>query len=182
MTLNLQIGGRSRRVELPQDLVTALGSGVAIAGPQPCTVDGETIQVDVHLFTPGVLSLIVDGRSYRCILDEGPVERAVLMQGHRLVYALEDPRSLRSQRGASANDGRPRPIKSPMPGRVASILVAVGDSVAEQQGILMLEAMKMQNEMKAPKEGIVISIDVAMGDTVKAGQVLAVIGTPESVV
>ena len=179
MTLNLKIGGQSRRVELPQDLATALASGVSVAGPQTCTVDGETIHADVRMLAPGVLSLLIGGRSYRCILDEGPVGRAVLAQGHRFPYAPDDPRSLRSQRGATADDGRPRPIKSPMPGRVASILVAVGDTVAAQQGILMIEAMKMQNEMKAPREGVVLGIDVAAGDTVTAGQVLAVIGSPE---
>ena len=75
-------------------------------------------QIDVHLLQPGVLSLVIDGRSFRCILDEGPTERAVLLDGKRFVYALDDPRSLRSRRGAAADANGPRPIKAPMPGRV----------------------------------------------------------------
>ena len=165
MTLHIQINGRTRRIELPETL----------SGAVECHVDGEVKQIDVHLLQPGVLSLVIDGRSFRCILDEGPTERAVLLDGKRFVYALDDPRSLRSRRGAAADANGPRPIKAPMPGRVVRILAAAGDAVEAQQGILVIEAMKMQNEMKSPKAGTVARISVVVGDTVQAGQVLAVI-------
>jgi acetyl/propionyl-CoA carboxylase alpha subunit len=163
--LHIQIDGRTRRIELPQDL-----SGVI-----ECSIDGELKQLDVQMLSPGVLSLVVDGHAYRCILDEGPAGRAVLLDGKRFPYALDDPRSLRSRRGAAADAGGPRPIKAPMPGRVVRILVSANDTVEAQQGILVIEAMKMQNEMKSPKAGNVVRIAVAVGDTVQAGQVLAVI-------
>jgi biotin carboxyl carrier protein len=165
MTLHIQIDGRTRRIELPD----------ALTGSIICSLDGEPKQFDVHLLSPGVLSLVIDGRSHRCILDEGPTERAVLLDGKRFVYALDDPRSLRSRRGAAADAGGPRPIKAPMPGRVVRILASAGDAVDAQQGILVIEAMKMQNEMKSPKAGSVVRIAVVVGDTVQAGQVLAVI-------
>jgi len=165
MTLHIQIDGRVRRIELPE----------ARSGLMECNIDGEVKQVDVHLLQPGVLSLVIDGRAFRCILDEGPTERAVLLDGKRFVYALNDPRSLRSRRGAANDDNGPRPIKAPMPGRVVRVLATAGDAVEAQQGILVIEAMKMQNEMKAPKAGTVARITVAVGDTVQAGQVLAVI-------
>ncbi|HXB62103.1 MAG TPA: acetyl-CoA carboxylase biotin carboxyl carrier protein subunit [Acidobacteriaceae bacterium] len=159
------MNGRTRRIELPADL----------SGPVHCSIDGELKQIDVHLLEPGVLSLVINGHAYRCILDEGPAGRAVLLDGKRFVYALDDPRSLRSRRGAAADAGGPRPIKAPMPGRVVRILASAGDVVEAQQGILVIEAMKMQNEMKSPKTGRVVRIAVAVGDTVQAGQVLAVI-------
>jgi acetyl/propionyl-CoA carboxylase alpha subunit len=165
MTIHIQIDGRTRRIELPD----------ALTGSVACSIDGEPKQLDVQLLSPGVLSLVIDGHSYRCILDEGPTERAVLLDGKRFVYALDDPRSLRSRRGAAADAGGPRPIKAPMPGRVVRILASAGDTVDAQQGILVIEAMKMQNEMKSPKEGTVVRIAVAVGDTVQAGQVLAII-------
>ncbi len=174
MTLDIQIAGRSRRIVLPPELLASLQSN-APSGPLPCTLDGEPVQVDVHLLQPGVLSLLIDGRAYCCILDEGPTGRAVLLEGKRLPYTLDDPRSLRARRGAGADENGPVPIKSPMPGRVARVLAKVGDAVEAQQGILVLEAMKMQNEMKAPKSGTVVRIHVAEGDTVTAGQVLAIV-------
>ncbi len=166
MTLYIQINGHTRRVELPD----------SFAGSVECSIDGEPKQLNAHLLSPGVLSLVIDGRGYRCILDEGPTERAVLLDGRRFAYALDDPRSLRSRRGGAADAGGPRPIKAPMPGRVVRILASAGDAVDAQQGILVIEAMKMQNEMKSPKAGSVVRIAVAVGgDTVQAGQVLAVI-------
>jgi len=165
MTLHIQIDGHTRRIELPS----------ALTGIVECSIDGESKQIGVHLLEPGVLSLVIDGRSFRCILDEGPTERAILLDGKRFVYALDDPRSLRSRRGAAADAGGPRPIKAPMPGRVVRILASANDTVDAQQGILVIEAMKMQNEMKSPKAGSVVRIAVAVGDTVQAGQVLAVI-------
>jgi acetyl/propionyl-CoA carboxylase alpha subunit len=165
MTLHIQIDGRTHRIELPDTL----------SGSIDCSLDGEPKQINVHLLSPGVLSLMIDGRSFRCILDEGPTERAILLDGKRFVYALDDPRSLRSRRGAAADADGPRPIKAPMPGRIVRILASVGDAVDAQQGILVIEAMKMQNEMKSPKAGNVARVSVAVGDTVQAGQVLAVI-------
>lgn len=177
MTLDIQIAGRSRRIVLLPELLARLQSNAAAApsGPLPCSIDGEAVLVDVHLLQPGVLSLLIDGRAYRCILDEGPAGRAVLLESTRLPYSVDDPRSLRARRGAGADENGPVPIKSPMPGRVARVLAAVGDAVEAQQGILVLEAMKMQNELKAPKSGAVVRIHVAEGDTVTAGQVLAIV-------
>jgi biotin carboxyl carrier protein len=177
MTLDIQIAGRTCRIILPPELLSSFQPGASTqpGGPLPCIIDGETTQVDVQLLQPGVLSLLIGGRAYRCILDEGPTGRAVLLEGKRLAYALENPRSLRARRSAGADENGPVPIKSPMPGRVARVLAAPGDVVEALQGILVIEAMKMQNEMKAPKAGTVVRIHVAEGDTVTAGQVLAIV-------
>ena len=66
-------------------------------------------------------------------------------------------------------------MKAPMPGRVVRVLVAVGDEVAEDAGVVVIEAMKMQNELKSPKAGRVIRVGVAVGDTVGSGDVLVVV-------
>ncbi|HTZ88891.1 MAG TPA: acetyl-CoA carboxylase biotin carboxyl carrier protein subunit, partial [Alloacidobacterium sp.] len=69
----------------------------------------------------------------------------------------------------------PKPIKASMPGRVVRVLAQQGEDVGAHQGIVVIEAMKMQNEMKSPKAGRVAELRVTVGDTVSAGDVLAVI-------
>jgi acetyl/propionyl-CoA carboxylase alpha subunit len=162
MTVWLDIDGRKRRVELPSSLD---------AGPRAYVVDGRVISVDARMLEPGVLSLIVEGRQYRCILDGN----AVLIGGRRFAFERNDPRLLQGRRGAGAGTAGPRPVKAPMPGRVVRVLAAVGEAVAEQQGIVVIEAMKMQNELRSPKAGRVIRVAVAAGDTVGSGDVLAVV-------
>jgi acetyl/propionyl-CoA carboxylase alpha subunit len=165
MTVWLEIDGRKRRVELPYSLADGPD------GPMECLVDGRAIFVNARILQPGVLSLIVEGRQYRCILDGD----AVLIGGRRFAFERSDPRSLQGRRGAGAGAVGPRPVKAPMPGRVVRLLVAAGDEVAEQQGIVVIEAMYMQNELRSPKSGMVVLVAVAAGVTVASGDVLAVV-------
>jgi biotin carboxyl carrier protein len=95
--------------------------------------------------------------------------------GQRYGFAVEDPRSLQGRRGAGAGTEGPRPEKAPMPGRVVRLLAAVGDQVEEGQGVVVIEAMKMQNELKSPKAGRVVRVGASVGDTVASGDVLVVV-------
>lgn len=162
MIIWLEVEGKKRRVELP--------SGVLDAAIE-CVVDGKTIAANVCMLQPGVMSLVIEGRQYRCVLDGD----GVLIGGRRFAFERSDPRSLQGRRGASDGAAGPRAVKAPMPGRVVRVLVAVGDEVAEQQGVVVIEAMKMQNELKSPKAGRVARVAVAVGDAVGAGDVLAVV-------
>jgi biotin carboxyl carrier protein len=163
MTVWLEIAGRQRRVELSAE--------AALGGAFECIVDGNVIHADVRAIEPGVLSLLVEGRQYRCILDGD----AVIIGGRRFVFTVEDPRSLRGRRGAGEGAAGPRTVKAPMSGRVVRVLVNIGDEVAEHQGVVVIEAMKMQNELKSPKAGRVAKIAVAVDDTVGSGDALVVI-------
>jgi biotin carboxyl carrier protein len=162
VTIWLEIGGKKKRVELPSGLR---------AGALKCSVDGRVLQVDVRVLEPGVMSLVVEGRQYRCILDDD----GVVIDGRRYGFAVEDPRSLQGRRGSAGGTQGPRPVKAPMPGRVVRLLVKVGDEVAEGQGVVVIEAMKMQNELKTAKPGRVVKVGVSVGDTVGAGDVLVVV-------
>lgn len=162
MTVWLDIDGTKRRVEIP--------SGIA-SGSMECAVDGRLITVDARILQPGVMSLVVGGRQYRCVLDND----GVLIGGRRFEFEVNDPRSLQGRRGAGSGTTGPRAVKAPMPGRVVRVLVAAGDDVAEQQGVVVIEAMKMQNELKSPKAGKVTRMAVAVGDTVGAGDVLVIV-------
>lgn len=161
MTVWVEIEGRKLRVELPVEAV----------GKMDCVVESRSLQVDVCETEPGVLSLIVDGRQYRCVLDGD----AVLISGRRHDFVVEDPRSLRGRRGSGEGAAGPRSVKAPMPGRVVRVLVSEGDQVAEHQGVVVIEAMKMQNELKSPKAGRVARVAVVVDMTVGAGEVLVVV-------
>ncbi len=138
-------------------------------------MDGRAIPVDLFEPMPGVLSLLIDGRSHRCvrvvIADEETV--AVSARQHRV--AVTDRRSLRGQRKRPGAGNGTLQIKASMPGRVARVLVAQGEAVLAHQGVVVIEAMKMQNELKAARDGRVVELRVAAGDKVTSGQVLAVI-------
>jgi biotin carboxyl carrier protein len=144
------------------------------------TVDGTGLQVDARELAPGVLSLLLtlaDGRrqSFRCVDDPAAGDAAVVIDGERFGYAVSDPRSLRSASGAAAGIAGPRALKSPMPGRILRVLVAAGEMVEAGQGCVVIEAMKMQNELKAPRAGRVTALSVRVGETVAAGAVLLMV-------
>ncbi|WP_313900633.1 biotin/lipoyl-containing protein [Edaphobacter flagellatus] len=163
MTVWVEVAGKQRRVELPAE--------AAAGGALACAVDGIAVKADVRAAEPGVLSLVVEGRQYRCLLDGD----AVIIGGRRFPFVVEDPRSLRGRRGTGEGAAGPRTVKAPMPGRVVRVLVEVGDEVAEHQGVIVIEAMKMQNELKSPKAGRVAKIAVEVEGTVGAGEALIVI-------
>jgi biotin carboxyl carrier protein len=119
---------------------------------------------------PGVFSLLRDGVVYEARLDGDTVTIA----GQQYRVDKTDPRQYLRRESGALGPGRAS-IKAPMPGKIVRVLVSVGDSVEAGQGIAVIEAMKMQNEMKATSAGCVTSISVKDGDTVVAGAVLAVI-------
>ena len=168
MTVWLSINGRQRRVVLPDKALEG-------CGPVQCRVDDQTVEVDACMIASGVLSLLVDGRQFRCVLDRDLDGDAVIIAGQRTRFSIADPRSLAGQIGTAAGTDGPRAVRAPMPGRVVRVLAAVGDEVEEHQGLVVIEAMKMQNELKSPKQGCVTRLAAEIGATVSAGEVLIVI-------
>ncbi len=147
----------------------------AAPGQYTVLLNGTVIQADARMLEPGVLSLLLGARAYRCILQTGPEGPAVVVEGRQYPYRIDDPRSLRSRRARAQVADGVLPVKASMPGRVVRVLVEAGAEVEAQQGLLVIEAMKMQNELKAPKAGRVIEIRVAPGEAVTSGQVLAMV-------
>ena len=140
-------------------------------------IDGRPYELEVRESAGGVL-LIKNGTSvYRCRVeakrDTGKYEVGV--RGRSYPVSIIDPKRLRSSENAAGHGHGAAEIVSPMPGKVVRVLVEQGDTVEAGAGIVVVEAMKMQNEMKAPKAGVVVSINAAAGATVNAGDVLAVI-------
>ena len=165
-TVWVEMDGVMRKVELEDP---------ATDGSRVCRVDGQKVVVDHRGVREGEASLrLVEGtqagRQLRCVVDGDEV----VVDGVRRGFALVDPRSMAGTRGAAAGLEGPRMMKAPMPGRVVRVMAAAGENVVEQQGLVVIEAMKMQNELKSPKTGRLMRV-VEVGSTVGSGEVLAVV-------
>src|SRR3981081_1047101 len=115
-----------------------------------CHLDGRAIQVDAIIPRRDVLSLIIDGRSYEIEREQTATGLHLWVGGTRFVVELRDPRSLRSPQKTARNEKGPVKIAAPMPGRVVRVLITENHEVAAGQGLIVVEAMKMQNEIKSP--------------------------------
>jgi biotin carboxyl carrier protein len=164
LTYEIQIGGKTFRVTLTRR-----------DGAWICHVDDREIAVDFSQVEPGVLSLLMDGRSYECRLDRAAGETSIWVGGTRYGVEVRDPRSLRSRRAAVGHGDGPVRLIAPMPGKVVRVLAAENTEVQAGQGVLVVEAMKMQNEIKSPKKGVVQRILAAEGAAVNAGDALAIV-------
>jgi biotin carboxyl carrier protein len=135
------------------------------------------LEVDaVHL--PGAaLSLLVSGKSARVDLEtcnDGSLS-VVLGEEAHAIELLDERRMLLRQAGGKFSLEGPQRVDAPMPGKVVRVLVAVGDTVAEGQGLVVVEAMKMENELKSPKAGVVKELHAQEGQAVESGAKLVVV-------
>ena len=130
----------------------------------------------VHLAGLG-LSIVVDGKSYACDIEPGKEGKVAVRVGDAL-HELEmlDERRLRMRQasGQFSLEG-PQRIDAPMPGKVTRVLVKPGDAVAQGQGLVVVEAMKMENELKSPKAGTVSEVYAVEGQAVESGAKLVVV-------
>jgi biotin carboxyl carrier protein len=140
-----------------------------------CRLDGQTVHIDAVIPRRDVLSLLVDGHAYEIKRERTATDLHLWVGSTRFAVELRDPRSLRSRQKAAGGDTGPKKILAPMPGRVVRLLAAEGSEVEVGQGIIVVEAMKMQNEIKSPKKGVVKKISATPGAAVNPGDVLAVV-------
>ena len=139
-------------------------------------IAGKVHRVDAFRHDYGTVSLVVDTESYSVQLDHRQAEVKVHVRGNTYPLEILDERRLRMRRAAGrfTVEGR-QTITSSMPGKVVKILARPGDAVKEGQGVVVVEAMKMENEMKSPKDGKVVELHVAEGQAVDGGARLAVV-------
>lgn len=163
MTYEISIDGRTYRLELSQ-----------FEGRWSCRLDGREIEVDAVLARPDVLSLLMGNKAYEVKCERVAGDVHIWVGSRRFAPEVRDPRSLRSRSHAADEQG-PRKLTAPMPGKVVRILLAQGAEVEAGAGVVVVEAMKMQNEVKSPKKGTVQKIVVAEGAAVSAGDVLAIV-------
>ena len=163
MTYEISIDGTNYRLELSQ-----------AEGRWVCRLDGRDIQVDAVLARPDVISLRLGNKAYEVKCERVGSDLHLWVGSVRYEAEVRDPRSLRS-RARAVDDHGPRKLTAPMPGKVVRILLREGAEVESGTGILVVEAMKMQNEVKSPKKGKIQKIVVSEGAAVNAGDVLGIV-------
>jgi biotin carboxyl carrier protein len=163
MTYDITIDGKNYRLELNR-----------ADGRWLCRLDGRDVEVDAVLARPDVLSLRIGNRAYEVKCERVAGETHLWVGSARFAVEVRDPRSLRG-RARAVDDRGPKKLTAPMPGKIVRVLVSEGDQVGAGAGVLVVEAMKMQNEIKSPKKGRIQKILVGEGAAVNAGDVLAIV-------
>ncbi len=162
--LEIHLAGKARQLELERK-----GHSVR------AKVDGRPVEANALLVAPGVYSILLEGRSFEVRVTPKHDGLHIHSDGVDYVVQVADPRSWRGRQGSAASTEGRQQIVAPMPGKVIRILVQAGDAVEAGRGVLVVEAMKMQNEIRSPKSGTVEKLLVKEGQPVNAGEVLAVI-------
>lgn len=137
-------------------------------------VNGEPREVDFLALGPALYSILMDHGSYELVIEEREGAYEVLMQGRLYAGQVLDERAqlLATRRGGLGVESGELSVKSPMPGLIVAIPVTEGQEVKKGQTLVVLESMKMQNELKTPRDGIVQRISVAPGQSVEQNKLL----------
>lgn len=161
MIYNVSIAGRNLRIALERD-----------GEIWKCELDGVQFTLDARPIRPGVISLIVKDTAYEVKRDHLGNQTRLWINNTPYIAEITDPRSL-TARSRSAPTTTAKLLAS-MPGKVLRVMVSAMDQVEAGQALLVLEAMKMQNEIKSPNKGIVKQL-ITEGTYVNAGDVLAIV-------
>jgi biotin carboxyl carrier protein len=163
MKFDVRIGGKTRTIELQRK-----------CDSWQISMDGIALDADAAEIAPNVFSILLHGESFEVRIAPASDGKLTLQtRNNDFIVEVVDPRAWRSRRhGAVEAEGRQQ-IAAPMPGKVVHLLVKVGDKVEAGQGLLVVEAMKMQNEVRSPKTGTVQRLLAKNGQTVNAGEILA---------
>ncbi len=170
MTFEIEVRGRPRTVSVER----------IAGGRYRVAIDGRSHDVDAARVGTFGLSLLIDGengtvRDVQVTPGVGRGELLVRLDGRLVPATVNGSRTGRGPAGAGTHAHGEQRIVAPMPGRVVSVLVAPGDEVAARQPVVVVEAMKMENELRSPSAGRVRDVAVEPGMSVEAGRVLIVI-------
>jgi biotin carboxyl carrier protein len=170
MTFDLAINGRTHAVSVEQ------------IGKSPSrlrvTVDGRARIIDVVARPDGTLSVILDDGVSRAIAVEpgaAPGELALSLRGRSVTVSFNGRRAEHGGASGTSQAAGPHRVLAPMPGRIVRLLAGPGDEVQPRQPLVVVEAMKMENELSSPRAGRVKEVPVAEGMSVEAGRVLVVV-------
>ena len=164
MKLTLDIAGQSHEAEFTRE-----GANVQLA------FDTQTHEAFVSQPEAGFYTVLLNDRVFRCYIDVQPNgQTEVVVNGRRFPVSVRDKKHRQANVGSAAAGGK-AVLVAPMPGKVVRIMCAIGDAVEANQSLLVVEAMKMQNEVQTPKAGKVVELKVAEGQTVNAGETMIVV-------
>jgi len=162
MKLEVRIGTFSQELEVQR------------AGPHQFTIT-DSAQIDAIEVAPNTYSILVNGRAFEAVVIPEPDGVLVRFGGQEFRAIVSDPRRWRGRRSTLFSTEGKRQVLAPMPGKVVRILVSAGQTVEVDQGLVVVEAMKMQNEIRAPKAGKIERIFIGEGQAVAAGESLLTI-------
>jgi len=176
MKLEIRIAGRTRTLEIareggPHPETSASGGGRFLA-----RLDGRPIEADVVELSPCVYSILLHGQAFEVRVEATDDGLRIHAGGEEFSAEVLDRRAWRGKRGGVLEAEGRQQITAPMPGKVVRVLVKAGDRVEIGQGLLVVEAMKMQNEIRTPKSGRVEKLLASEGQAVNAGELLAIVG------
>jgi biotin carboxyl carrier protein len=165
MKFAVRIGGKTRTVELQKE-----GTRWRV------TLDGQPTDADAIAVAQDTFSILLEGQSHEVRVSPTADGVLTLRAAEReFIGEVFDPRVWRGRRHAAMEAEGRQQITAPMPGKVVRVLVQTGDKVEAGQGLVVVEAMKMQNEVRSPKSGTVERLLAREGQPVNAGEVLAVV-------
>lgn len=163
------VGEHERQVE-----ITDLGTGAFRV-----VIDGRPLEVDARLVSETTFSLLMGEQAYNIETEVNPNGAGdnILVRGHLVNVEVLDLRTLRLRKVQEESGGPEGPVQvtAPMPGKVVDVLVEEGQQVVEGQGLVIVEAMKMENELRAPRAGTIKNLQAVKGTTVENGVALCVI-------
>lgn len=160
MTYEILVNGKRYRVELTKAEDRWL-----------CRVNGSEVVLNAAQIRPRTLSVLIADKSFD-VRQEG---NSVFVQGNAYTVKVEDPRSWRGRKAAATHGEGPQQLIASMPGKIVRVLAAQGEAITAGQGIAVIEAMKMQNEIKSPRAGTLKRLLVQPGMNVSPGEILAVV-------
>jgi biotin carboxyl carrier protein len=163
--LQIEIAGKKHGVELTQASERAIW-----------TIDGQRLEADAAKVSDGVYSVLINGKSFEVRVESLGAELRAIAGGREFKVVIQDEREWRRNRASSVEAEGRQQVLAPMPGKIVRVLVRAGDAVRAGQGLLVVEAMKMQNEIRAPKSGTIDRVRVVEGQTVNAGEVVVIVG------
>jgi acetyl/propionyl-CoA carboxylase alpha subunit len=170
MTFEIEVNGRTRTIAVER----------AAHGRYHVVVDGRPHEVDAARVGNFGLSMLLDreaglSREVQVAPGGGRGEWLVTIDGRIATGSVNRGRTSRGAADSGTSAAGEQTVAAPMPGRVVRVLVKPGDDVAARQGVVVIEAMKMENELRSPKAGRVKDVHVTPGTSVEAGRVLVVI-------
>lgn len=165
MNYEILVDGVSRSLEIER----------GASGGLRVHLDAAVFDADAAEIVPGTFSILIAGRVFEARVLPGKDGASVRCAGRDFAIEVRDPRAWRGARGGILEAEGRQQVAAPMPGKVVRVLVAAGDAVEAGQGLIVVEAMKMQNEIRAPKGGKIERVFVREGQAVSAGEPLLVV-------
>lgn len=164
MKLAIQLDGATHTLEFSRAEHKVQGS-----------IDGVAVEADCIEIAPGVYSLLIEGHPFETSFEPFGDELRITIDGTEFAARVRDPRKWQRNHTAAVSSDVRQNVLAPMPGRVVRVLVTAGEIVLAGQGIAVVEAMKMQNEVRSPKAGKIERLLVKEGQSVNTGETIAVI-------